>query len=154
MKTRMLGAALGIAVLSGLLVASPAQAKDGVSSARVDPFRGHGGGSVRATVDFVSRTKVRFRNFTVRDICPGDNLPVRARVHWKHTDGTNGRSAWKSDTNGCGDDGTNFGTITRTGSKSISRVYLEVSVLDPGGISQRVYKLSTSRYNQYVHPGR
>ncbi|GAA1663989.1 hypothetical protein GCM10009733_072190 [Nonomuraea maheshkhaliensis] len=45
MKTRILGAVPGIAALSGLLVPSPAPAKDGVSSARVDPARGHGGGS-------------------------------------------------------------------------------------------------------------
>ncbi|WP_327108041.1 hypothetical protein [Nonomuraea glycinis] len=152
MKTRILGAVLATAALSGLLVASPAQAKDGVSTARVDPKGDMGGGSVRATVDFVSRTKVVYRNFTVRDLCPGDNLPVRARVYWKHTDGTTGHSAWKSDTNGCGDNGTNFGNITRTGSKSISRVYLEVSVyIRPG---QRAYDLSETRYNQYVHPGR
>jgi hypothetical protein len=152
LKTRILGAVLGIAALSGLLVASPAQARDGVSTARVPPVRDGGGGSVRATVDFVSRTKVVFRNFTVRDLCPGDNLPVRARFGWKHTDGTNGHSAWRSDTNGCGDDGTNFGNLARIGSKSISRVYLQVSILTKTG--QRIYDLSTPRYNQYVHPGR
>ncbi|MGP4096641.1 hypothetical protein [Nonomuraea sp. KM90] len=151
MKTRILGAALGIAALSGLLVASPAQAADGVSSARVDPFesaegRDYGGGSVRATVDFVSRTKVVFRNFTVRDLCPGDNLPIEGRVWWEHTDGTYGYGAWKSDTNGCGDDGTNFGNITRTGTKSISRVYVQVC--------STYCDHSAARYNQYVHPGR
>ncbi|GGP02809.1 hypothetical protein LDL08_12655 [Nonomuraea glycinis] len=146
MKTRILGAALGIAVLSGLLVASPAQARDGVSSARIDTAR-YGGGSVRATVDFVNRRKVVFRNFTVRDLCPGDNLPVRARAWWRHTDGTNGYGAWKSDTNGCGDDGTNFGNITRRSTKPIAMVWVEVSVyIRPG---ERTTKISKTRDNQY-----
>lgn len=148
MKTRILGAALGIAALSGLLVPSPAQAKDGVSTARVNPAGAHGGGSVRATVDFVNRKKVVFRNFTVRDICPGDNLPVRARIWWKHTDGTTGYSAWKWDRNGCSDKGTNFGNVTRSGSKSISKVYLQVAVnFRPG---QWVYDISPIRDNQYT----
>ncbi|MCG5219967.1 hypothetical protein [Streptosporangium sp. KLBMP 9127] len=150
MKTRILGAVMGIAALSGLLVASPAQARDGVSSAHVKPFtsgagRDYGGGSVRATVDFVSRTKVAFRNFTVRDICPGDNLPIKARVYWYHTDGTDGYSAWRSDTNGCGDDGTNFGNFTRRGSKSISTVFVQVC--------STYCDHSQARYNQYVRPG-
>ncbi|MEV5895662.1 hypothetical protein [Nonomuraea fuscirosea] len=149
MKTRILGAALGIAALSGLLVASPAQAFDGAASARVKPSGRDGGGSVRASVHFVNPKKVVFRNFTVRDICPGDNLPVRARVAWKHTDGTNGHGVWKWDRNGCGDHGTNFGNITRTGSKSISRVYLEVQVKTRSG--QWVYSISARRYNQYTH---
>ncbi|TMR87906.1 hypothetical protein [Nonomuraea basaltis] len=151
MKTRILAAVMATAALSGLLVASPAQARDGVSSARVDPFesaagRDYGGGSVRATVDSVSRTKVVFRNFTVRDICPGDNLPIKGRVWWEHTDGTHGYGAWRSDTNGCGDDGTNFGNITRTGTKSISSVYVQVC--------STYCDHSAARYNQYVRPGR
>ncbi|MEU8356348.1 hypothetical protein AB0C27_10095 [Nonomuraea sp. NPDC048882] len=148
MKTRMLAAALAIAALSGLLVASPAQAADGVSSIRIDPSRGDGGASVRTTVDFVSRTKVVFRNTTVRDLCPGDNMPVRARIIWRYTDGTNGYGAWKSDTNGCGDDGTNFGTSIRTGRKSIQRIFLEVSFVTRSG--QRLNAYSQSRYNQYT----
>jgi hypothetical protein len=145
LKTRILGAALAIAALSGLLVASPAQARDGVSSVRIDPSGGYGGGSVRATVDFRNRTKVTFRNFTVRDICPGDNVPVRARLHWIHTDRTDGAGAWKWDRNGCGDDGTNFGTFTRTGTKSISKIRLEVCAT--------YCDVSAYRFNQYVHPG-
>ncbi|MEV5895784.1 hypothetical protein [Nonomuraea fuscirosea] len=145
MKTRILGAVMGIAALSGLLVASPAQARDGVSSVRIDPSGGYGGGYVRTTVDFTSRTRVVFRNFTVRDICPGDNVPVRARLHWIHTDRTDGRSAWMSDTNGCGDDGTNFGTSIRTGTKSISKIRLE--------LCSTYCDVSAYRFNQYAHPG-
>jgi hypothetical protein len=146
LKTRMLGAALGIAVLSGLLVASPAQARDGAASASVPPYRDNGGGSVRATVDFTSRTRVVVRNFTVRDICPGDNTPVRARFIWVRTDRTDGTSAWRSDTNGCGTHGTNFGNLTHTDRKPISKVYLHVQV---GGHS---FAFSAHQYNQYVHP--
>jgi hypothetical protein len=153
LKTRILGAALGIAALSGLLVASPAQARDGVSSARVVHPHSPGAAYGRAAVDFVSRTKVVFRNFTVRDICPGDNRPVRARLAWRHTDGTTGRGAWKKDTNGCGDDGTNFGNFNRTGSKSISKVFLEVCLYRASG-QILVCGNSPDRYNQYVHPGR
>ncbi|MET8006559.1 hypothetical protein [Nonomuraea glycinis] len=151
MKTRILGAVLGIAVLSGLLVASPAQARDGVSSARVNPFgsaegRRYSGGTARATVDFRNRTKVIFRNFTVRDLCPGDNFPIKGRVIWTHTDGTTGSGAWKWDRNGCGDDGTNFGNLTRTGTKAISSIYVQVC--------STYCEHSAARYNQYVHPGR
>jgi hypothetical protein len=151
LKTRILGTVLATAALSGLLVASPAQARDGVSSARVNPFesasgRDYSGGTARATVDFTSRTRVVFRNFTVRDLCPGDNLPIKGRVFWTHTDGTRGNGSWKSDTNGCGDDGTNFGTITRTGTKAISSVYVQVC--------STYCEHSAARYNQYVHPGR
>ncbi|MFB4285254.1 MULTISPECIES: hypothetical protein [unclassified Nonomuraea] len=149
MKTRMLGAALGIAALSGLLVASPAQARDDVASAHVNPYRDHGGGSVRAAVDFTSRTRVVFRNFTVRDICPGDNAPVKAQIVWVHMDGTKGRSAWRSDTNGCGAHGTNFGTITHTGSKHIRKVYLSLRVYArSGGI--RAVALSDDEDNEYT----
>ncbi|MEV0622323.1 hypothetical protein AB0I81_54030 [Nonomuraea sp. NPDC050404] len=148
MKTRILGAVLGIAALSGLLVPSPAQASDGVSSARANYTDG-GAGSVRTTVDFVNRKKVVFRNFTVRDICPGDNFPVKARIFWTHTDGTSGYSAWKSDTNGCGDNGTNFGNITRTGTKPISKVSLEVCIYTrSGGILS--FAFSAPRDNQYT----
>ncbi|MEU8358373.1 hypothetical protein AB0C27_20380 [Nonomuraea sp. NPDC048882] len=150
MKTRILGAVLGIAALSGLLVPSSAQAAaDGVSSARLNGWGKHGGGSVRANVDFVNRKKVIFRNFTVRDLCPGDNAPVRARVVWIHTDGTTGHSAWRKDTNGCGDHGTNFGTIIRTDTKPIKKVYLHLQVYArSGGI--RGFAFSADRYNQYT----
>ncbi len=150
MKTRMLGAVMGIAALSGLLVPIPAQAQDGVSSARTNvPGSRYGGGSVRTTVDFINRKKVVFRNFTVRDLCPGDNLPVRAQIVWTHTDGTTGRSAWRKDTNGCGDHGTNFGNITRTGTKPIAKVYLKVQVYArSGGI--RAFAYSADRDNQYT----
>ncbi|MFB4282326.1 hypothetical protein ACBJ59_44020 [Nonomuraea sp. MTCD27] len=154
MKTRMLGAALAIAALSGLLVASPAQARDGVSSARVRVDTGipGGGALVTTTVDFVNRRKVIFRNFTVRDLCPGDNRPVQARAWWHYTDGTTGKSAVRTDSNGCGDDGTNFGNITPPSTKGISSVYLEVWLYTGSGTKRR--NISLSRYNQYVHPGR
>jgi hypothetical protein len=128
LKTRILGAALGIAVLSGLLVPIPAQAKDDVASAYVPPYRDNGGGSVRATIGFANRKKVVVRNFTVRDICPGDNAPVKAQIVWVHMDGTTGHSAWKSDSNGCGTHGTNFGTITRTSTKRMRKAYLSLRV--------------------------
>ncbi|MCG5213431.1 Tim44 domain-containing protein [Streptosporangium soli] len=147
MKTRILGAVMGIAVLSGLLVASPAQARDGVASASVPPYRDLGGGSVRATVDFTSRTRVVVRNFTVRDICPGDNAPVRARFVWVYTDSTDGSSAWRSDTNGCGSHGTNFGNLTRTDRKHIRLVYLHLQV------GTQSFAFSAHQYNQYVRRG-
>jgi hypothetical protein len=154
LKTRILGAALGIAVLSGLLVASPAQARDGVSTARVRVSDGipGGGALVKTTVDFVSRKKVIFRNFTVRDLCPGDNRPVQARAWWHYTDGTTGKSAVRTDANGCGDDGTNFGNITPPSTKGISSVYLEVWLYTGSGTKRR--NVGLYRYNQYVHPGR
>jgi hypothetical protein len=152
LKTRILGAALAIAALSGLLVASPAQARDGVSSARVENPDRAGAGYVRTTVDFTSRTRVVFRNFTVRDICPADNHGVWAQVQWTHTDGTTGRGAWKKDTS-CGSHGTNFGNILRTGTKSISKVLVTVCITKRSG-SHLACAYSLSRYNQYVHPGR
>jgi hypothetical protein len=143
LKTRILGAALAVAALSGLLVPSPAQARDGAASASVPPYRDLGGGSVRATIDFTSRKRVVVRNFTVRDICPGDNTPVKARFTWVHTDSTTGSSAWRSDTNGCGDHGTNFGNLTRTGTKSIRKVYLHVRAREGS------FAFSADQYNQY-----
>ncbi|MFI7455766.1 hypothetical protein ACIBQX_50500 [Nonomuraea sp. NPDC049714] len=111
------------------------------------PYRDYSGGTVRATVDFRNRTKVIFRNFTVRDLCPGDNFPTKGRIWWKHTDGTTGYGAWGWDRNGCGDDGTNFGNLTRTGTKAISSVYVQVCSAD-------WCDHSAARFNQYVHPGR
>ncbi|GAA1637549.1 hypothetical protein GCM10009733_038300 [Nonomuraea maheshkhaliensis] len=151
MKTRTLGAALAIAMLSGLLVASPAQARDGVTSGRTQRPSG-GNGYARATVDFVSRTKVVFRNFTVRDLCPGDNLPVKARIVWKYTTGSWHTGAWRKDTNGCADKGTNFGNVTLSRSRAISAVTLELCVYNKNSDFHCVN--TTTRYNQYVHPGR
>ncbi|MEV4179509.1 hypothetical protein, partial [Nonomuraea sp. NPDC049709] len=153
LKTRMLGAALGIAVLSGLLVASPAQARDGVSSGRTNRPSG-GDGYAQVTVDFVSRTKVVFRNFTVRDLCPGDNLPVKARIVYKYTTGTRTWRTlpWKKDTNGCADRGSNFGNVTLSRSRSISAVTLELCVYNKKSDFHCVN--TTTRHNQYVHPGR
>ncbi|WP_328995556.1 hypothetical protein OG394_13080 [Kribbella sp. NBC_01245] len=51
------------------------------------------------------------RNLTVRDICPGDGRPVRAVLVVLDTDGKRTTiPPYYSDTNGCGSDGTNFGT--------------------------------------------
>ncbi|MCG5216526.1 hypothetical protein [Streptosporangium sp. KLBMP 9127] len=149
MKTRILAAALAIAALSGLLVASPAQARVDVVSAHVNPQRGHGGGSVRAAFDFVNRTKVVFRNFTVRDICPGDHAPVKAQIIWVYMDGTKGSSAWRSDTNGCGAHGTNFGTITHIDRKHIRKIYLSLRVYDRSGEIFAI-AISDSEDNEYT----
>ncbi|GGP05424.1 hypothetical protein LDL08_06395 [Nonomuraea glycinis] len=151
MKTRILSAALAIATLSGLLVASPAQARDGVSSGRTTRPSG-GNGYAQVTVDFVSRTKVVFRNLKVRDLCPHDNLPVKARAVWKYTTGSWHTGAWKKDTNGCRDKGTNFGNYVRSGSRAISAVALELCVYNKKSDFHCVN--TTTRYNQYVHRGR
>ncbi|MFB4276134.1 hypothetical protein ACBJ59_12640 [Nonomuraea sp. MTCD27] len=139
---------LGIAALSGLLVASPAQAADGVSSARVENPDRAGAGYVRTTVDFVSRTRVVFRNFTVRDICPADNHGVRAQMEWTHTDLTTGYSAWKVDTS-CGSHGTNFGNFVRTGPKPIRVVRVRVCIYKRSG-QHLACDYSLSRDNQYT----
>jgi hypothetical protein len=131
LKTRILGAAVSIVALSGLLTAGPAQADDGVASARVESG-GHAG-AVHTTVDFTSATRVVFKDFTVRDICPGDNLPVRARAVYIFTDGSTGFSNWRVDSNGCGNDGTNFGDLVRSGTKSVARVTVMVCILRTNG---------------------
>ncbi|MEU8364314.1 hypothetical protein AB0C27_50685 [Nonomuraea sp. NPDC048882] len=48
-------------------------------------------------------------------------------------DGTTGHSAWKSDSNGCGTDGTNFGTITLTSTKRMRSAYLSLRVYARSG---------------------
>ncbi|MCF6475885.1 hypothetical protein FAF44_47245 [Nonomuraea sp. MG754425] len=151
MKIRVLSAALAVATLSGLLVATPAQARDGVSSGRTSRPSG-GNGYAKVTVDFVSRTKVVFRSFLVRDLCPGDNLPVKARIVYKYTTGSWRTLPWKKDTNGCADKGTNFGNVTLSRSRSISAVTLELCVYNNKSDIHCVN--TTTRYNQYVHPGR
>ncbi|MGN9786356.1 hypothetical protein ACTMTF_33360 [Nonomuraea sp. ZG12] len=148
MKTRILGAVMGIAALSGLLVASPAQARDGVSSARVSNPDRAGAGYAQTTVDFVNRKKVIFRNFKVRDICPADNHGVRARIEWIHTDRTRGYGAWKKDTS-CGSHGTNFGNFVRRGSKSIKLVYVKVCISTKKG-QHLACKEGKWRHNQYA----
>lgn len=145
MKTRVLGATVAIAALSGLLVPSPAQARDGVSTPR--PLKRSGAASVRTTVDFVSRTKVIFRNFTVRDICPNDFYVVKAQIRWTHTDETEGKSACD---NGCGSHGTNFGNLVRSGSKPIAKVRLYVCIYKLSGYGGQDCGWSVSRYNQFV----
>lgn len=150
MKTRILGAAVGIAaVLGSLLVASPAQASDGPDWVRVYYSADLNGGEAQATVDFVSRTVVVWRDFTVQDTCPGDGLPVRARPEWTYADGTRGVGAWRADTNGCGQDGTNFGDIRISRSKAVARVAMTVCVYSQSEGNLRC-ATSQGRDNQYV----
>ncbi|WP_432943669.1 hypothetical protein ACQPXM_00805 [Kribbella sp. CA-253562] len=106
-------------------------------------------GSVRTTVDFTSATRVVFKDFTVRDICPGDNLPVRGRASWVLTDGTTGASSWKVDSNGCGGDGTNFGDIVYSGGKRVASVIVMVCILRTNGTTLACNG-SAYRDNQYT----
>ena len=149
MKTRILGAVVGItALLGGLLVASPAQALDGLDFKFVDQG-GESRGYVQADVDFRSRTTVVWQDFLVRDVCPGDGRPVRARVGWTNADGTQGVGSWKADTNGCGPDGTNFGDIWHIGSKSVARAWMTVCVYTESG-GNEVCANSPGRDNPHV----
>ncbi|MFB6718506.1 hypothetical protein ACFCV3_00010 [Kribbella sp. NPDC056345] len=129
MKKRIMGAAVGLAaVLVGSLTAIPAHA-DGFDSARVY-YKGDSGsgGYVSATLDFRSKTDVVVKNFTVRDVCPGDGHPVRAQVYWRYPDGGYGDmgKTWKADDNGCGSNGTNFGDFRISRSKGMPRVFVMV----------------------------
>ncbi|MFC0627708.1 hypothetical protein [Kribbella deserti] len=130
MKTRVLKAAVGAAaVLGGLMVATPAQATDGPVAAQVYyPGTSGSGGVAKASLDFTSRTRVVYNNLTVRDVCPGDNLPVRAYVEVVFTNGAIRRVNMGSDTNGCGSDGTNLGDYIATGSSSIAKAGVRVCV--------------------------
>jgi hypothetical protein len=151
-KTRILGAAVGIvAVVGGSLVASPAQATDGFDSARVY-YKGDSGsgGYVRADIDFLSRTEVVYRDFTVRDVCPGDGLPVRAQISWRNADGTFADiGSWKADNNGCGPNGTNFGDIRISRPKALAKATLTVCVYDQS-IGNLRCATSGGRDNPYV----
>lgn len=150
MKKRNVGAVTGLAViLGGSLVAAPAQATDGEIGAHVYyPYGEVSGGRATATLDFTSRTTVAYRNFTVRDLCPGDGRPVRARVSWLNTDGTRGTGTWRADTNGCGPDGTNFGTLTLSSAKPVSRASLTVCVYTTSAGNLRC-ETSAGRDNPY-----
>ncbi len=149
MKTRMLGAALAIAALSGLLVPSPAQAKDGVVDVRVSPSRGKGGGSARAHVDFVNKKKIVLRNFRVRDICPNDSYWVRAQIVWVNVDGSKGYGdrIWRD--NGCGHS-YNYGTFTHTSTKPIRYVRLQLIMFDSHVNGGEYSKYSGLRDNPYT----
>ncbi|NEA34986.1 hypothetical protein [Streptomyces sp. SID13031] len=152
MKASVLRAVVGVAaVLSGLLVASPAQAADGPVSARVyypSPSSGSGG-LASANLDFVNRTTVVYRSLKVRDICPGDNRPVFAQMTVLDT---NGRLWYvgpaKRDNNGCGPDGTNFGNVTLTSGFVVARAALAVCVYNTSATLR--CKTSVSRDNPYV----
>ena len=135
MKARVLRTVVGVAaVLSGLLVASPAQAADGPVSARVYTEGSSGsGGIASADVDFFSRTGSILFDFTVRDVCPGDNLPVRAYIKLVGTGGEVGLHYVGADTNGCGSDGTNFGDIQVNGSAPVAKAGVRVCVYNSTG---------------------
>ena len=151
MKIRVLRTMVGLAaVLGSLLIASPAQAADGPDSARVYYPGISSGGIVSANLDFVSRTEVVYRNFTVRDVCPGDGRPVRAYIRLWDTSGVYRYSSTaKADTNGCGPDGTNFGTLTARASFAVGRAGLTVCVYtESAGNLRCVY--SDGRDNPYT----
>lgn len=135
MKTRVLRTAVGLAaVLGGLLIASPAQASDGPVGARVYTEGSSGsGGAASADIDFFSRTGSIFWDFTVRDVCPGDNLPVRAYIKVVGPNGEVGLHYVGSDTNGCGSHGTNFGNIEVNGLSSVAKAGVKVCVYNSTG---------------------
>lgn len=135
MKMRVLKTAAGLAAaLGGLLIATPAQATDGAVSARVYTEGSSGSGGVAsADVDFLSRTGTVFWDFTVRDVCPGDNLPVRAYIKFVGTNGSVGERLIGADTNGCGSDGTNFGNIRVSGSSDVARAGVKICVYNSSG---------------------
>ncbi|GAB3945403.1 hypothetical protein GCM10029976_071100 [Kribbella albertanoniae] len=157
MKASILRAAVGVvAVLGGLLVASPAQAADGPDSVRVryPSWTSISGGEASATLDFVGEKTVVFRNFKVRDICPGDGRPVRAYMTlWEENAVRRTWDSPKADINGCGGDGTNFGTVTLRTSLTVARAGLTVCVYtNSAGNLRCVY--SGGRDNPYVRaPG-
>lgn len=91
------------------------------------------GGIARADLDFAGRTVVGVGNMTVRDVCPGDNLPVRAWIKLVGTGGEIGTYYVGADTNGCGSDGTNFGNFTVTGSHSVAKAGVRVCVYNSTG---------------------
>ena len=130
MKTRVLSAAVGFAaVLGSLLMASPAQASDGPVETQVYTSGSSGsGGIARASLNFTSRTRIVYNNLIVRDVCPGDNLPVRAYVKVVFTNGTSASHYMGADTNGCGSDGTNLGDFEVTGSLSVAKAGVTVCV--------------------------
>jgi len=131
MKVRILAAVVGIAaVLTGSLAASPALATDGPDSVRVYyPGFSGSGGQASATIDFISRTEVIYRNFTVRDLCPEDGRPVRAQAVTVDANGF-GRNLgpMKAVVNGCGPNGTNFGTIRVIDANGVAKAHLRVCV--------------------------
>lgn len=150
MNVRTLGATLGIAALSAFCWTAPAQATDGLDSVRVYyPADAGNGGDVRARIDFVSRTEVIFRDFAVRDVCPGDGLPVRARVEWFYSDGTLGAGAWRAVTSGCSRESTSFGDIRVSRTRAVTKVRVTVCVYTTSA-GNRACANSTGRDNQYV----
>ena len=153
MKARALGTLVGVAaVLSGLLVASPAQAADGPISARVYyPGTSGSGGEASMDIDFTGRSNITMRNIKVRDICPGDGRPVRAVLVVHDTDGkSTAIPPYFSDTNGCGSDGTNFGSrgLSLSDGWQFKSVSVKVCVYNSTGNLKCV--TSVSRDNPYT----
>ncbi|TDD60361.1 hypothetical protein E1263_11310 [Kribbella antibiotica] len=130
MKASVLRAVVGVAaVLSVSLVAGPAQATDGPVSARVYTEGSSGSGGIgSASLTFRSSTVVDYTNLKVRDVCPGDNLPVRVYTKMVYTDGTFETDYVGADTNGCGSDGTNLGGFRATSSKRVAKAGVTVCV--------------------------
>jgi len=153
MKARALGALVGVAaVLSGLLVATPAQAGSGPVYARVYyPNPTGTGGETSGDLNFLSRSEVRVRYLKVRDICPGDGRPVRAIVVATRTDGSRVNiSPYYSDTNGCGSDGTQFPTVDlRDGGRRIKSLSLKVCVYT-AALGNVKCETSNVRHNPYT----
>lgn len=137
--------------MSGLLVASPAQATDGPDSVRVYyPGTSGSGGYASADIDFLSRTEALYRNFTVRDVCPGDGRPVRAQMSVVDANGIRRNlGPLKADTNGCGPNGTNFGTIRISDVRGVSRAGLRVCVYTESAGTLRC-ATSVGRDNPYL----
>ena len=152
MKARALGALVGVAaVLSGLLMASPAQASSGPVYARVYyPDTSGTGGETSGDLNFLSRSEVRVRYLKVRDICPGDGRPVRAIVVATRTDGSRVNiSPYYADTNGCGPDGTQFPTVDLAPGFSIKGLSLKVCVYT-AALGNVKCETSIVRYNPYT----
>ncbi|MFC0625951.1 hypothetical protein ACFFGN_17870 [Kribbella deserti] len=149
MKTRVLRTVVGLAaVLGSSLVASPAQADDGPVSVRVYTQGSSGsGGIAKTSVNFLSQTDIHYSNLTVRDVCPGDNLPVRVYVKVVFRDGTSENDLAGSDTNGCGSDGTNLGDF-RTDSPfaQVAKAGLRVCVYNSAGNQRCAESLRSNPY--------
>ncbi|MFI2663069.1 hypothetical protein [Micromonospora carbonacea] len=100
----------GVGVASAaLLVASPmpAMAEDGPVYARVwtYPSGGSGeGGETRADLNFTSARSVTYNNWTINDICPGDNYRVIARARAQLRDGSWANGTWHEDDGTCDSD--------------------------------------------------
>jgi hypothetical protein len=78
-------AAVGAASIVG---AMPASANGDVYSKAVTPGYTDAGASAKAHVVFNSRTSITYQNFTVNDVCPGDNYRAMGQAVVRYADGT------------------------------------------------------------------